>query len=143
MTTSRRRWLRMQWKTHKMLWNSTGGRVGRTIGGIPVVELVSTGHKTGKRRQILIYYFEDEGMPAIIGTNGGKDEDPAWAKNLRANPEAQARWAGKWRDVVARELQGEDYDRVWDRAVERQPQYEEYGGRLTRTVPIYRLEPVR
>lgn len=135
--------LRWQWKAHKMVWNLSGGRLGRTILGMPVVEVVTRGHKTGQERQILITYVEDNAMPAIIGTNAGKDVDPAWVKNLRANPQARARWAGTWRDVTAVELKGDDHERVWERGVAANEGFEEYREHLTRPIPIIRLEPVQ
>ena len=142
MRAPNRRWMQFQWKSHKWLWNASGGRLGRRVGGAPVLELVTIGHKSGQPRQILITYVEDGGVPALIGTNAGKDVDPAWVKNLRAEPEARARWDGRWRAIRAVELEGEDHDRVWKRGVSTTPEYETYRQILTRPVPIMRLEPI-
>ncbi len=131
--------MRWQWRIHKWVWNATGGRLGRSIGGAPVLELVTTGHKSGRPRQILITYVDDGGRPAIIGTNAGKDVDPAWVKNLRAQPEARARWNGRWRRVRAVELEGQDHDYAWERGVAQAPVYQTYRQMLTRPVPIMRL----
>lgn len=133
--------MRRQWRLHKLLWNLSGGRVGRTVGGMPVVEVVTTGHRSGEPRQILIWYVEVEGVPAIIGTNAGLDSDPAWAWNLRAHPRARARWDGVWHDIVGVELEGEARESVWRRAVESNPGYQQTANSLTREVPIFRLEP--
>lgn len=135
-----RREMRLRWKIHKLVWNSSGGRLGRRAVGMPVLELVTTGHRTGRRRQILITYVMHDGAPAIIGTNAGSDQDPAWVKNLRAEPRAVARWDGKWRDVTAVELRGDDHERVWNAAVAVNPRYQEYRSRLTRPIPIMHLE---
>lgn len=140
MAESNRTTMRLQWRLHKLIWNLSGGRLGRRTIGMPVVELVTVGHKSGQERQILITYVEDEGVPTIIGTNAGKDVDPAWVKNLRANPNARARWDGQWRDVRGIELEGEDHARVWDEAVAVNPGYAEYRDDLTRPVPIIRLD---
>lgn len=138
-----RKQMQFSWKMHKLIWNASGGRLGRKIGGVPVLELVTTGHKSGQQRQILINYVDDTAGPAIIGTNAGKDVDPAWVKNLRAHPEARARWNGQWHDVTAVELDGDDHVRVWTRAVAAIPAFDDYREMLTRPIPIIRLEPRR
>ena len=112
MAESNRTKMRFQWRMHKFIWYLSGGRLGRKVVGMPVLELVTTGHKSGLERTILITYVDDERGPALIGTNAGRDSDPPWVKNLRANPEARARWSGRWRDVVAVELEGDERNRV-------------------------------
>jgi deazaflavin-dependent oxidoreductase (nitroreductase family) len=141
MAETNRTWMRFQWRMHKLLWNLSGGRLGRKVIGMPVLELVTIGHKSGQERQILITYVEHNGFPAIIGTNAGRDVDPAWVKNLRANRKARARWNGRWRDVVATELSGNELDQVWGEAVAVNPGYATYAESLTRPVPIFRLDP--
>lgn len=133
--------MRVQWRIHKLLWNLSGGRLGRRIGGMPVVELITTGRKSGQERQILITFLEDDAGPILIGTNAGMDRDPAWVLNLRANPTAQARWNGTWRTVHALELAGADREAAWRAAVSVTPGYAEYAANLTRTVPIVQLRP--
>jgi deazaflavin-dependent oxidoreductase (nitroreductase family) len=128
--------MRFQWRAHKALWNASGGRLGREVGGLPVLELVTKGRKSGEPRQILINYFEHGDSPALIGTNAGRNTDPAWVLNLRAEPNARARWRGVWRDVVARELTGTAHAHVWDAAVAADSAYGRYAESLTRPIPI-------
>jgi deazaflavin-dependent oxidoreductase (nitroreductase family) len=128
--------MRFQWRAHKVLWNASGGRLGRQIGGLPNLELVTTGRKSGEPRQILITYFDHEGSPTLVGTNAGRDSDPAWVLNLRADPNARARWNGTWRDVTARELTSPEQDQVWESAVAASPAYGDYAQSLTRPIPI-------
>ena len=140
MPEANRTKMRFQWKLHKFIWNLSGGRIGRKVTGLPVLELITIGHKSGQERQILILYVDCDGVPAIIGTNAGRDVDPAWVKNLRANPKARARWEGKWRDVTAVELSGDEYERTWANAINAAPAYTEYKDGLTRPIPIMRLD---
>ncbi len=140
MAEANRTKMRFQWRMHRLIWNLSGGRLGRKVMGMPVVELVTIGRKSGEERQILITYVEHEGAPAIVGTNAGRDIDPAWVKNLRANPQARARWDGEWRQVTGVELTGDAYDQAWDTAVKMNSLYADYERDLTRPVPIIRLE---
>lgn len=141
MVDTNRTKMRLQWRMHKLIWKLSGGRLGRRVIGMPVLELITTGHKSGQERQILITYVDMDGAPAIIGTNGGRDVDPAWVKNLRANPEARARWDGTWRNVSSAELSGNDYETAWSAATDASPAYAEYKQVLTRPIPIVRLDP--
>ena len=136
-----RKLIRLQWRAHKLIWAISGGRLGRRVSGMPVLELVTIGRKSGLERQVLITYMDDDGVPAMVGTNAGKDVDPAWVLNLRANPKARARWDGEWHDVTAVELSGDDHERVWNRAIATNSGFRTYGDQLTRPIPIIRLEP--
>ncbi|MBT8202794.1 MAG: nitroreductase family deazaflavin-dependent oxidoreductase [Acidimicrobiia bacterium] len=133
--------MRLQWRMHKLVWNLSGGRLGRRIGEMPVVELITTGRKSGQERQILITFLEDDGGPILIGTNAGLDRDPAWVHNLRANPTARARWNGTWRTVQGVELAGTERAAAWQAAVDAFAGYADYAAGLTRTVPIVQLRP--
>jgi len=141
MVEANRRMMRFQWQSHKLLWKLSGGRLGRRIGTMPVLEVVTTGRKTGLPRQILITYLDDPNGPTIIGTNAGRNVDPAWVKNLRANPAARARWDGTWHDVTAVELSGADHETAWNAAVAASAGYASYQETLTRPIPIIRLQP--
>jgi len=141
MAETDRKKMRLVWTAHKLAWNLSGGHFGRKMGGIPVLELVTTGHRSGLKRQILIWYFDFPEGPAIIGTNAGLDVDPAWVKNIRANPQARARWNGKWHDVRAIELSGADYEAAWNAGVAASAGYAEYKKTLTRPIPIVQLQP--
>ena len=68
---------RLQWKAHKLVWRLSGGRLGRTVGRMPVLELTASGHNSVRPRSVLIWFVEHAGRPVIAGTNAGADYDPA------------------------------------------------------------------
>ncbi len=140
MPESNRTFMRFQWRMHKWLWNASGGRLGRKVAGLPVLELITIGRRSGDERQILINYIDSDGRPAIIGSNAGRNSDPAWVLNLRANPEARARWDGTWHDVVGVELAGGERQAVWESAVAANSGYATYADGMSRQIPIVRLE---
>lgn len=133
--------MRVQWALHKLVWNLSGGRIGTKAVGMPVVELVTIGHKSGEERQVLLNYVEVDGAPVVLGSNAGRDTDPAWVRNLRANPRARARWGGRWHEVVAEELEGAAREAAWDRAVEVNEGYRDYAAGRALPIPILRLVP--
>ena len=136
MSEANRTFMRLQWRVHKVLWNTSGGRLGRKAGGLPILELVTTGRKSGEARQILITYFDHEGSPVLIGTNAGRDSDPAWVLNLRADPNGRARWDGTWRNVTAREVTGPEHRHVWEAAIRANSAHADYAESLARSIPI-------
>ena len=141
MSETNRTAVRLQWKIHKAVWNLSDGRLGRKVIGMPVLELVTIGRNSGLERQILITYVDFEDSPAIIGTNAGRNTDPAWVGNLRAHPAARARWNGTWHDVTTVELTGAKHKEAWDAAVALNTGYAGYAETLTRPVPIMHLVP--
>ncbi len=107
---------------------------------MPVLELVTTGHKSGARRSILINYVEVPTGPVIAGTNAGAGHDPAWILNLRATPAARVRMDGEWRDVRARFLDGEEWEQTWQRFTDHAG-YADYRQVAGRAIPLVALEP--
>jgi F420H(2)-dependent quinone reductase len=132
--------MRRQWKAHRFIWKISGGRLGQRVVGLPVLELVTTGRQTGQDRSILITFIDDARGPVVIGTNAGLDIDPAWVKNLRANPQARIRIKRRWSDVTAREVSVDEHAQMWATATAASPGYNEYLKTLTRPVPIIRLK---
>lgn len=137
-----RTFMRLQWRVHRFVWDLTGGRLGRRAIGMPVLELVTTGHKTGERRSILITYVEVDGGFALAGTNAGAVRDPAWITNLRSDPEARVRVRSVWKDVHARFLEGAERDVVWEK-FQGHSGYADYERMIERPVPLVVLEPSR
>lgn len=131
--------MRVQWKLHRLVWDLSRGRIGRRVLGMPVLELVTTGHKTGEERSILISYVETPAGHAIAGTNAGADHDPAWIRNLRVEPRAKVREAGEWRDVRARFLEGAEAEEAWEQFTDHRG-YGEYRGMTDRAIPLVVLE---
>lgn len=131
--------MRFQWKVHKFVWNLSGGRLGTRAVGMPVLELVTTGHRSGEERSILISYVDTPDGPAIAGTNAGADRDPAWVKNLRAAPSARVRQEGRWRAVRGRFLEGPGWEAAWTQFLAH-PGYADYQRMATRPIPIVLLE---
>jgi deazaflavin-dependent oxidoreductase (nitroreductase family) len=134
------RWfMRLQWRVHRLVWAVSGGRVGRKAIGMPVLELVTIGRRSGQARSILISYVSTSSGPALAGTNAGLDRDPAWVGNLRANRRARVREGGRWRDVEARFLEGHEWQETWERFLEH-PGYADYQRMLNRPIPLVVLE---
>lgn len=131
--------LRLGWRFHRLIWDLSGGRLGSRVLGLPVLELVTTGHRSGLARSILINYVTTPSGPAVAGTNAGEPYDPAWVKNLRAEPRARIRKEGRWSEVRARFLEGVEWDRVWS-GFTPHGDYSRYAAVAHRPIPLIVLE---
>lgn len=114
------------------------------MGGMPTLELTTTGNKSGEPRSILIWYLDTDSGPAIVGTNAGASYDPAWVKNLRADPRGEVIIEGVRRPITARFVEGDEHRALWSRFKLANGAYEGYESMVGgRAIPIVVLEPAR
>ena len=99
------------------------------------------GAKSGKLRKTPIMRVEHDGVYAAIASQGGAPRHPAWYANLLANPEVELQDGPTKRDMVAREVTGEEKRVWWERAVAAFPPYADYQKRTDRQIPLLLLEP--
>jgi deazaflavin-dependent oxidoreductase (nitroreductase family) len=104
------------------------------------IELTTTGRRTGRPREVTLYAFPDDDRLVIVGSRGGSARDPAWAANLRADPSATVRTGTESWPVRAREVSGEERERLWDLVRAAFPLYTTYQRRTKRTIPLFTLE---
>jgi deazaflavin-dependent oxidoreductase (nitroreductase family) len=136
---SPQKWVREQVE----LYERTGGREGNTLldRGLPVVVFSTRGAKSGKVRKQPLMRVEHEGAYAMVGSQGGAPDDPAWVANLRAYPDQVTVQDGPepW-DGVAREVTGEEKAQWWERAVAAFPDYADYQRKTDREIPVFVVE---
>ena len=71
------------------LFRATGGRYPWVLGGPATAPLVTTGAKSGQRREHQLTYFHDGPDPILTASNYGGDKHPQWYYNLKANPQCE------------------------------------------------------
>ncbi|GAB2663678.1 nitroreductase family deazaflavin-dependent oxidoreductase [Kribbella swartbergensis] len=110
------------------------------IMGMPVVLLTMRGAKSGKIRKVPLMRVEHNGVYAAVASLGGAPKNPVWYYNLKADPKLTLQDGTVTKEYVAREIEGEEYDEWWQRAVAAYPPYAEYQTKTTRKLPIFVLE---
>lgn len=135
---SRSDWARQQAE----LYEVTNGREGDTLRGVPIIVVTSIGAKSGQLRKTPLMRVEHGGEYALIASQGGAPEHPAWYFNIRANPRVELQDGPEKRDYLAREATGEERAAWWARAVAVWPPYEEYQAKTDRQIPVFVLTPV-
>lgn len=127
---------------HRALIAVTGGRFGWDVRGMPVLELTTTGRRSGEPRvNLLTSPLRVGGDHVVVASRGGDDAHPAWFLNLEANPEVLVSVRGEPAEPKhARILEGPERLDVWERVVERHPHYGAYQLKTSREIPLVVLE---
>jgi deazaflavin-dependent oxidoreductase (nitroreductase family) len=134
--------LKLMNTVHRALFNATGGRVGGKLLGMVVVDLMTTGAKSGQPRSSMLTSPVQEGdRIVLVASRGGDPRHPGWYHNIRANPDVEVRMRGGTRRMRARVATPEERRRLWPMVVERYPGYGRYQARTTREIPLVILEP--
>jgi deazaflavin-dependent oxidoreductase (nitroreductase family) len=77
---------------HRAMLKISGGRLGWNASRMPVLELTTTGRKSGEPRSVMLTSPVQEGSTVVIvASRGGDDHHPAWFLNLRDNPGGRRR----------------------------------------------------
>ena len=109
----------------------------------PSLVLTTIGRRSGAlHRVVLPWYDAGEGAVAVVGSKGGAPVDPDWVHNLRAEPRAWARVAGRERPVTGQVASGPERASLWAHIVDVYPLYEEYQAEAwPRELPVVVLAP--
>ncbi len=119
----------------------TGGAIGGSLAGRPILLLTTPGRKSGRRRTTPLQYFEDGGNMIVIASNGGNPRHPVWWLNLERNPEAEVQVRNEKSRVRAEKAEGEERERLWEAAVETYSGYADYQRTTNREIPVVVLRP--
>jgi deazaflavin-dependent oxidoreductase (nitroreductase family) len=122
-------------------YEATDGREGGTLEGRPVVILTTTGATSGTIRKNPVMRIERDGTYVAVASYGGAPSNPAWYRNLIANPEVRLQDGAQIHQLRAREVFGEEKAEAWKLADSRWPHFPEYRARTEREIPILFLEP--
>ncbi|QGK71578.1 nitroreductase family deazaflavin-dependent oxidoreductase [Allosaccharopolyspora coralli] len=132
----------MQWVRDQVEQiESSGGRDGTTMRGMPVIVITSQGAKSGKLRKTPVMKVEHEGRYAAVASLGGAPTHPVWYYNLKAHPRVEVQDGMSKQDMIAREISGDEKSQWWDRAVAAYPDYADYQRKTDRDIPVFVLEP--
>lgn len=129
---------------HRGLLALTFGKVGWKAGGMPVLELTTTGRKSGQERSCMLTSPLQVGDAyVIVASRGGDDHHPAWYLNLEANPEVQIAVGGKAKQPRrARIATADERAEMWPQITAKYDNYAGYQSKTTREIPLVLLEPV-
>jgi deazaflavin-dependent oxidoreductase (nitroreductase family) len=127
---------------HRTLFRASKGKIGGKMIGMPALELVTIGRKTGQKRSTMLTApLQEDGRIIIVASKGGYDHDPAWFLNLSENPDVEVLMEGKSRPMKARVTTGDERADLWARLTAAHKNYAGYQTKTTREIPVVVLEP--
>jgi deazaflavin-dependent oxidoreductase (nitroreductase family) len=126
-------------KAHVWLYRSSSGKRGSSMQGKDIVLLTTKGRKTGADRTVPVVSFTDGADRIVVASKGGAPEDPAWFRNLQADPNVTVQLGQEIYRARAVIPEREERDRLWTRVVSEMPQFGGYEKKTTRVIPVVRL----
>jgi deazaflavin-dependent oxidoreductase (nitroreductase family) len=124
-----------------VLLKLTRGRLA-TTSFFPLVLLTVKGRKSGARRTVPLVYFTQGEEVILTASSFGRAKHPAWYLNAKANPEVELAAEGVTLPYLAREVGGEERDRLFSLSKRLYAGYGLYEQRATeRTIPVLALRP--
>lgn len=129
-------------RVHRTIVHVSGGRLGQSAFGMPTVELITVGRKSGRARSTMLTVPVVNGEQLVlVASKGGDDRDPDWYKNLVVHPDIELTIAGEHRLMRARPATPGEKVELWPRVDQSYRGYAGYRRRTKRDIPLVICEP--
>ncbi len=122
-------------------FRANGGKVGGSFEGFTLLLLTSTGAKSGEQRVNPVGYFDIDGRIYIVGSAAGRDKNPAWVANIRANPNVEVEiGADPITAATTVELPRAEREGIFTIVKQRSPGFAEYEKATERVIPVFEVK---
>lgn len=128
--------MKVMQRANTWLYRASGGKLGASMRGAPVLLLTTRGRKSGQPRTVPLIYLRDGDDYAIVASKGGWPEHPLWYQNLQAHPEVQIEVGGEKSPRIARTANQEERARLWPKLVALYADYDSYQSWSDREIPV-------
>ncbi|MEM7132865.1 MAG: nitroreductase family deazaflavin-dependent oxidoreductase [Chloroflexota bacterium] len=129
-------------RTHTFLYRLSGGKIGKSMQGMPVLLLTTIGRKSGQPRTASLLYLRDGDDYLITASKGGAASHPAWYFNLEATSEVEIQVGDQAFTARVTITEDEERDQLYERFKSSSNEYAKYEQMTQRTIPVVRLTPV-
>lgn len=130
-------------ESHVKAYRETGGETGYIWNNATTLLLTTKGRRSGEEKTVPLIFVPDGDNYVIIASLGGAPKHPAWYLNLQENPRVTLQVKDKVFEADARTAPSPERERLWAKAVEAWPQYDDYQAKTSRQIPVVVLEPVK
>ena len=128
---------------HRTVQSVSGGRLGWSLAKMLVVELTTTGRKSGLPRSVMLTSPHQNGDTIVlVASRGGDDQHPAWLLNLRDNALVTGGTKNDTKQMTARIADEAERAELWPKITAVYKGYAGYQKRTDREIPVVLLEPV-
>lgn len=122
---------------HRVILATTGNRLLAKPFGMPLVELHTTGRKSGLPRSCyLTAPIHDDHRVVLVASKGGDDRNPDWYQNLQAHPDAEIVIDGERHRIHARTADADEKAELWPKIIAAYKGYAGYQRRTARDIPV-------
>jgi deazaflavin-dependent oxidoreductase (nitroreductase family) len=121
---------------HIRRYVESGGTRGHTFNGRPALLLTTRGRRTGALRRTALYYGRDGDRYVLVATPARSGRDPAWYRNLVANPAVVLQVRAETFGALAEPAPARERERLWELMTSVFPKYEAYRREAARDLPI-------
>jgi deazaflavin-dependent oxidoreductase (nitroreductase family) len=128
-------------RVHIWLYRRTNGRLGAKLLWFPAALVTTTGRKSGQQRTTPTLYLRDGERVILPASFGGRDANPGWYLNLKANPKVHIQIRSEHFNLVARDAGDDERKRYWPRLIKIYPPYRSYRKATDRVIPLVVCEP--
>src|SRR5579875_4228226 len=109
------------------LYRVSGGNIGgKFLQGAPVALLTTTGRKSGQPRVSPLLYLRDGERVIVAASHGGREKNPMWYLNLKANPQVQVQIKKEVLNLSARDATEEERAQYWPQLAKMYSSYDDY-----------------
>src|SRR5580698_2895321 len=131
-------------RIHRVLLGASGGRLGWHFSGMPVIELTTTGRKSGHARTTMLTSpYQEDSTIVVVASRGGDDTNPAWFLNLRDDPKVAVKLGPKPPvSMIAEVASAVERGQIWPIITGKHSNYAGYQGKTDREIPLVLLRPV-
>ena len=128
-------------RAHIAVYQATNGRLGAKLLWFPAALLTTTGRKSGEPRTTATLCLRDGERVILPASFGGRDGNPMWYLNLKANPEVRVQVRDEHLRMTARDATDEERRRYWPVLIKMYPPYKGYRDAADRVIPLVVCEP--
>jgi deazaflavin-dependent oxidoreductase (nitroreductase family) len=99
--------------------------------------MTTTGARSGRSRKAAVAFGWDGERMVVIASKGGAPKHPGWYHNLVANPRVRVQYRNVDEERLAREVVGEERDRLFAQLARDFPNFAAYQDRAKgRRIPV-------
>ncbi|MDP3983968.1 MAG: nitroreductase family deazaflavin-dependent oxidoreductase [Acidimicrobiia bacterium] len=127
---------------HRIVYQMTGGVIGRRLVNNAMLLLTTTGRHSGTPHAVPLLYLRDRHRFVVIASYGGRPHHPDWYLNLAADPTVEVQIRHRRFRASASTAGSEDRLRWWPQVVDAYGGYLDYQARTDRPIPVVFLDPI-
>ena len=122
-------------------FHANDGKVGGQFANMPLLLLHTTGAKSGQPRVNPVAYVNDGERYVVVASKAGAPTNPDWYYNVVANPDVTVEVGTDQFTAKATVAEEPERSQLYEKMVAKNPGFDEYRQKTTRTIPVIILTP--